>query len=409
MNLSNIKYLCTTIGNLSGVPIRIFQGESLFYYYSQSELPRDPMTVYRKNIFDVHDHIGYITTRFFHYYGIVNSGDIKIVIGPTRQVGENDQELRELAFQADVPSEGTEAFINGMKLIGRMPFESILQMLCAVNFVLNDEKLFLSDITIYNADQERLISQYRHMEAEYKLSFPAGELPNQHNTFDYEQQIIHLIRRGNTDALRDLFASAPVLQSGMLSGNQLRQWKNTFIVSATLASRAAIQGGMPVSDAFTLSDFYIQQCELLSFPEDIINLSYRMMLDYARHIEHLHLGIKKQPSKLVLDVVNYIWHHMSEAITVEQTAKELFLSRPYLSRRFKAETGENLTDYILKTKTEEAKRLLRYSDKSLSAISSYLGFSSPSHFTRVFRKYASVNPGEYRSRYLRDPQQDVSD
>ena len=39
--------------------------------------------------------------------------------------------------------------------------------------------------------------------------------------------------------------------------------------------------------------------------------------------------------------------------------------------------GESLTDFILKEKTEEAKRLLRYSDKSLTAIGSYLGFSSP--------------------------------
>ena len=80
-------------------------------------------------------------------------------------------------------------------------------------------------------------------------------------------------------------------------------------------------------------------------------------------------------------------------------AKAIFLSRSRLSVKFKKETGENLIDYILKEKTEEAKRLLRYSDKPLAAISSYLGFSSPSHFSRVFRKYASLNPGEYRQKY----------
>ena len=39
----NLPYLCTTIGNLSGVPVRIFEGESLTFYYSQAYLPRDPM------------------------------------------------------------------------------------------------------------------------------------------------------------------------------------------------------------------------------------------------------------------------------------------------------------------------------------------------------------------------------
>lgn len=48
----------------------------------------------------------------------------------------------------------------------------------------------------------------------------------------------------------------------------------------------------------------------------------------------------------------------------------LFLGRPCLSRKFKEETGESLMDVILKEKTEEAKRLLRYSDKPLTAIAS---------------------------------------
>ena len=77
-------------------------------------------------------------------------------------------------------------------------------------------------------------------------------------------------------------------------------------------------------------------------------------------------------------------------------AEELYLSRPYLSAKFKRETGQTLTDYILREKTEEAKRLLRWSDKSASAIASYLGFSSHGHFIKVFKKYAGLTPQEYR-------------
>ena len=57
-------------------------------------------------------------------------------------------------------------------------------------------------------------------------------------------------------------------------------------------------------------------------------------------MERLHLG--KHPTKLTVDVANYIQHHMSELITAEKIAEELFLSRPYLSRKFKEETGESL-------------------------------------------------------------------
>lgn len=79
-----------------------------------------------------------------------------------------------------------------------------------------------------------------------------------------------------------------------------------------------------------------------------MNLQYRMILDYTARVERLHLG--KHPTKLTVDVANYIQHRMSELITAEKIAEELFLSRPYLSRKFKEETGESLTDFILKEK-----------------------------------------------------------
>ena len=97
--------------------------------------------------------------------------------------------------------------------------------------------------------------------------------------------------------------------------------------------------------------------------------------------------------------MNYIQHHLSEPISAEEMAKELFMSRPYISAKFKEETGETLTDFILKEKTEEAKRLLRYSDKSFTAIGSYLGFSSPGHFSQVFKKYTGRTPTEYREKH----------
>ena len=111
------------------------------------------------------------------------------------------------------------------------------------------------------------------------------------------------------------------------------------------------------------------------------------------------MRLGKRPSKLTIDVANYIQHHISEPISAKKIAAELFLNRSYLSRKFKEQTGETLTDFILKEKTEEAKRLLRYSDKSLTVIASYLGFSSASHFSRVFKNYVHSTPSEYREKH----------
>lgn len=96
------------------------------------------------------------------------------------------------------------------------------------------------------------------------------------------------------------------------------------------------------------------------------------------------------------DVANYVRHHISEKITADETANALYMSRPYLSARFIRETGISVTEYVLREKTEEAKKLLEYTDKPILAVGEYLGFSSQSHFTRVFKKMTGLTPGEYR-------------
>ena len=389
----DLKYICTVIGNLSGIPIRVYRGDRLLFYYDIVRLPRDPMTVYRDEIRAVTAHVGYFCTQHFNYYGVVNSGDTRIVLGPTRQIANSDQELHEIAFLADVPQEDLPAFLAGMKSIIPMPLESILQMLCTVNYILNDEKLELKDITIYEADQ----TYWKELAAAQQSAPPPEADAVPHNTYELEQTIMNMISRGDTAALQEWAATAPALRGGVLAGDQLRQLKNTFVVTATLVSRAAIRGGMAVEDALTLSDSFIRSCEVLSAPDRILNLQYHMIFEFTERVERIRMG--KAPTKLAVAVANYVQHHLSENISAEAMARELYLSRPHLSAKFRAETGETLTDYILRTKTEEAKRLLRYSDKTAAAIGAYLGFSSTAHFSRVFKKYAGVTPREYRENH----------
>ena len=69
----------------------------------------------------------------------------------------DEQELRELAFRADVPREQVPAFLSAMNGIQRLPVEQLLQMLCTVNHFLNGgERLTISDVAIYGSEQEAL-------------------------------------------------------------------------------------------------------------------------------------------------------------------------------------------------------------------------------------------------------------
>ena len=139
-----------------------------------------------------------------------------------------------------------------------------------------------------------------------------------------------------------------------------------------------------------------EAAELLSDAGKITDLQYGMILEFTEQVGKLRRN--GFASRLTLDVADYVRRHLSEPVSVDGMAEALYLSRPYLSARFRKETGQTLTDYILNEKTEEAKCLLRYSDKSAASIAAFLGFSSHGHFCRVFRKYAGMTPNEYRSR-----------
>lgn len=391
-----LRYICTMIGNLSGVPIRIYKNRSLIFSHSVVWLPVDPICLCEDEILDIRSHIGYYTAQFFYSYGIVNYEDYSIISGPTRLTSARVQELRELAFLAGVPSEETDAFVSGMRAVISLPLESLLQMLLSVNFFLNEEMLEITDLTIREDEQQMYNAQLGREQAEHKydqdLLDPVAQ--EVHNTYRTEQTLLDLIEKGDVGALDEWLKDAPAVRPGSIAPDQLRQVKNTLIVTATLASRAAVRGGMDVEDAFSLSDAYIRKCELLQTPDRIINLQYHMVLDFTSQVSNLKLH--GNSSALAAAVAEYVRHHLSDPVSTEKIAEKLHFSRTWLSRKFHEETGIPLSDFIRIKKTEEAQRLLRYTDKSLREISVYLGYSSQSHFQTVFKKQLGVTPMQYR-------------
>ncbi len=399
MKLDDIKYLCSTIANLAGIPIRIYSSSNnqMLFYHSIIKLPVDPLLPYKEKVFEAKDSVTYYITPTFAYYGILNSPEYKIILGPSRQNAPKRKELKELAFQCSVSSDGIDEFILGMEKLICLPLNSILQMLCSMNFILNGEKLSLSDIVIFDEKQKEISQEIASKEANSAIEDDLGRINEKHNTIDLENSVMSYVSHGDTIALKNWLKSAPGIRPGIVSFDELRQLKNMFIVTATLSSRAAMRGGLDSEEALSLSDSYIQKCELLSTYEAINNLQFHMVFDYAERVERIRLG--NDPSKLTIDVSNYVQKHLSEPVDIEKMSKELYISRTYLATKFKKETGMTLSDYVMSEKINEAKRLICYTDKDISYIATYLGFSSQSHFSNTFKKMTSYTPLEYRKKH----------
>lgn len=394
MKKEDLVYLCTIVGNLSGIPVRLYKEDRLSFYHSIVTLPADPILLDHNEISVPNDHIRFYVTSNFFYYGEVIGGAYRIVIGPSRQAAAQDQELKDMAFQLNLAPDDVPDFLSGMKQIIRLPLESMMQMMCAINFMVNHEKITLNDLI--GGENQFGLEEKRSEKRISEKETPPEEL---HNTLAIEQTIMNIIRKGDVAALEAFAQDAPAVRPGMMAREQLRQVKNTFIVTTAEASRAAIRGGMDVEDALTSSDAYIQECEMMTDGSQITKLQYDMVLFYTQQVQRIRRA--NYASELVKNVANYIQHHLSETITTEQIAEHLFLSRQHLSRKFTQEAGIPLAAFVRNEKIEEGKRLLRYTDRSASVIAAYLGFSSQGHFSKVFKDTTGMTPGEYREKKRR--------
>lgn len=90
---------------------------------------------------------------------------------------------------------------------------------------------------------------------------------------------------------------------------------------------------------------------------------------------------------------NYKSHH-----TVEYYAKVLGLSTKSLTAKVNRIIGKNVRDIVQERCILESKRLLAYSDLSVSEIALELGFDDPNYFTRFFKLKTKTNPGKFRQK-----------
>ncbi len=98
------------------------------------------------------------------------------------------------------------------------------------------------------------------------------------------------------------------------------------------------------------------------------------------------------------DIAAYIREHYREDLTLQDLADRFFLSREYISRRFKREFGENVFDYLANVRLERAKRLLLDSDMLVVRIAELVGYQDEKYFSRVFKKTTGCSPNEFRRR-----------
>ena len=104
----------------------------------------------------------------------------------------------------------------------------------------------------------------------------------------------------------------------------------------------------------------------------------------------------KSTTTYIRDVIKYIHDHHKEPLTVDNIAKEFFISRSKLTNDFKTYTGTTIHQLLSEIRINHAVYIIYYENwKSIQEVAERVGMGDSSQFYIVFKKIMGVSPLQY--------------
>ena len=106
---------------------------------------------------------------------------------------------------------------------------------------------------------------------------------------------------------------------------------------------------------------------------------------------------EKNYSVPIMRTVRIIEERYAQKLKMRDIATEVFISVPYLSSKFKEETGVCLSDYLKHTRIQKACMMLSSTDMKINTIAEKVGYSDYKRFGTVFKETTGVSPSKFRN------------
>lgn len=397
-----LNYICNHIFQTTHVQIRQYKVEEdridLLNYYGAA-LYEEAVNTDEKFVREIlgvsmRDYPVIYAKEYPVYYAVIYHSPFCFAIGP---VNVEQQKIYREGMTVQ------EYFARHHKIedlkIPYCEYEAFCQEILLLFYALTGQEMSFKELNEKNFITEDLLSSMKKDKS--KLFFNYHEYSRIHNPYSQEARTMDGIRKGDVERVKKCLNETFVGEYGVLSKNALRNIRNLGIVGLALASRAAIEGGVPYEEAFSLNDSQILRLEEMNNIGEIKVMICQGLVQYAEIVHELMSDSNKTKNPLVEECKNLIFRRMHSKIIVSELADELDVSIEYLSALFKKTEGICLKDYIMKQKILLAENLLIYSEYTIEQIGLYLGFSSQSHFGSIFKKYEGMTPKQYRNTYAK--------
>jgi two-component system, response regulator YesN len=113
-------------------------------------------------------------------------------------------------------------------------------------------------------------------------------------------------------------------------------------------------------------------------------------------LEAIRRHAKIEKKNIIYEIEKYLQNNFDRDVKLQEIAEQFYISREYISRKFKQEFNENISDYIVKFRIKKAKSLLRNSQLKIFEIANMVGYQDDKYFRKVFKKVEGITPNEYR-------------
>ena len=134
-----------------------------------------------------------------------------------------------------------------------------------------------------------------------------------------------------------------------------------------------------------------------TFLNSMLILFWAMLLRY--HEKNIESILTRDNSgNSVTEILNYLNQHYQTA-TLSTAAEHFGYSTSHFSTLIKESTGQTFLRISREIKLTQACRALRETSLSNHAICELVGYDSPEHFMRTFKKAYGMTPGEYRKKH----------
>ena len=379
----------------SNIPMYLFEGGScIFCMPEQTNLTYLPEK-YTEMLLNSENRISYCTTTYGIFFCSLKIDHLEngtLIFGPVTNIPYTESDLQQLYRDYTVPNNDRMDFNSFLRQIPCLSLNSLLKKCLFLNYCLHEELLTLEQLTspIPGSSIQISLTDASLLEETYQTK--ENEQHNQ--TYAIEEQILRLVKTGNYQGFKNIEFSESNYHLGVTGSTALRQLKNDIIITTTICTRAAIEGGLDYDCAYQLSDYFIQSSEKLNSIERLYDLLSKVGYSFAEKVANAKTPISTDGC--IQKAIRYIQQNTNQHLTVGDVASYVGFSKSYFSAYFKKTLGFSVSAFILRCKLEEGKELLQFTNKSISTISTFLCFSSQSHFQTAFKKQFGMTPNEYR-------------